>query len=480
MRGERNAAASRSGGPRSLVAARLAIAASLTWLAVVWIDRPVLGGDTPGFLLGTDRLASCFASGSLVRCGYVPEGTPDGYLTEIGPWPVLQYPIDLVSRLLGAGRENRVNVLVAASVLSAIVALLVARAVVVRFGLAAWWYAFVFVVLSGPLLVYANASWGEMLASALLVLLVAAASLRLSPSLLALAAFLASLTKETAYPFVAALGVLGLLLARRRTGAGIRGHLLWLSGGIGAGIACASLFNVLRFGSAFNTSNFQPGFRTHEIDRVADAAAGLLVAPNGGIVVFWTSAAVLLLALLAQPLVSGSRPRPGAAPALVILAIVGGLTLGLASWWEPFGWRGWGPRLSLPWVLPLVLVALLAYADDLRPFVHRLLAPTSRLLLVAAVGIVLALPHVGFMWRHEAMLDFFAAQSGPCAVASPAGSDGYYACRHERMWHARPMWIDALTGLETPGGAVTGVAVGLGLLGCLVLLRDGTRPAEAQ
>ena len=54
-------------------------------------------------------------------------------------------------------------------------------------------------------------------------------------------------------------------------------------------------------------------------------------------------------------------------PALVLVVVILGLTFGFASWWTPFGWSAIGPRLALPWGLPLVLLALVAYGDALRP-----------------------------------------------------------------------------------------------------------------
>ena len=83
-----------------------------------------------------------------------------------------------------------------------------------------------------------------------------------------------------------------------------------------------------------------------------------------------------------------SRARTGdstSRPALVLIAICIGLVLGLASWWTPFGWTSYGPRLSLPWVLPLVLMSVVAYGDVLAPLTARLLAPTWRLLTIFAV-----------------------------------------------------------------------------------------------
>src|SRR5438874_1066928 len=80
--------------------------------------------------------------------------------------------------------------------------------------------------------------------------------------------------------------------------------------------------------------------------------------PSGGIFVFWLSASVLIAAACVLPFVGRSHRRLDVRPALVLIAICLGLLLGLASWWTPFGWTSYGPRLSLPWILPLVLMSL--------------------------------------------------------------------------------------------------------------------------
>ena len=114
-----------------------------------------------------------------------------------------------------------------------------------------------------------------------------------------------------------------------------------------------------------------------------------------------------------------------------------------------------------------------AYGTEIGELAGRLLAARWRLGLVAACIVVFALPHVGYMWRPQAREEFFAATSGPCSTPSTIGSAQQRACQHEDLWFRRPMLLYGLRGLKTPGGAVTGIAVAIGLIGCLVLLREG-------
>jgi hypothetical protein len=462
-------------------ALKAVVAAGCLWLVGVWATHRVVGGDTPWLVDGTDQIVRCLSAHDLVKCGYTGELSATGQTTTIGPYPLLQYIPDLIARSLGATHNSRYLVLALLSTAAVIGAVAVAARVFLRLRQAVWFWAFLAVVLSGPVLVYANTTWGEMLAAGLLVFLVAAAVVPVSPALFGLAAFAASLTKETSYPFVAAIGLLGLVLARRRTGRSIRPHLRTGVAGIVIAFACATAFNVLRFGAVQNTNYLRHEF-TVPVGRVPEIALGLYVAPNGGILIFWTSATLLLAALLILPL----APRAHSPETLFrrrlavgTAAVVAALTLALASWYSPFGWIAWGPRLSLPWVLPLLLLGLVAFGDALRPRARELLVSPGRFVLVCLALIAVTLPQVGYLWRPETKDEFFALSRENPDCKGPPGSDAYYACLRETMWSRRPIVNDALRGLGEPGGAATAVAVAAALIGSLALLRAGLlRPAS--
>jgi hypothetical protein len=402
-------------------------------------------------------------------------------MTAIGPWPPMQYVPDLAATSLGVeAHPDRVRILALLGLAFLLLSVGLARTVLSRAGQAGLFWGFVFVVLTGPLLAYANTSWGEVLASGLLVCLVAAAVLQAPPPVVAVAAFGACLTKETAYPVVAALGLLGLVLARRRTKRPIAHHVAWGAAGVVLAFVVTSLFNVVRFGSVLNTNYLQSEFHTPGVSRKLELAAGLLVSPNGGIFVFWTSASVLLLTACLVPFTPRLRrlhSNLDTRPALVLLLASLGLIFTLASWWTPFGWLAWGPRLTLPWMLPLVLLALVAYGEQLTELARRLVAPMWRLLLVVVAFGALTLPHIGYLWQPEATTARFFSPNDPhCKGRGPFGSARHYSCLREQTWFRRPMLVDALPGLRTTGGVVSSIAVTFGLLGSLILLRQGLQP----
>jgi hypothetical protein len=462
-------------------AARYCVVATLAVLVAYWASAiPNVGGDTPVLVAGTDWIARCLLHGPRIACGFRPTMPADGQMSPIGPYPLFQYVPDMVAKALGATLLHRYMALSALSIASTIGSLLLAGLVLVRTGKKAWGWAVVLVLITGPMLAYANATWGEALASALLVLVVATTALRAPLALVAAASFAACLTKETGYPFVVAFGLLGLLAARRRTGARLRRPIVALLAGAVGAFVCAALFNELRFGSVFNTNYLQPTFAVPSVRLKLEFAAGLFVSPSGGILLFWTSACVVFAAACAMPLVrrrAGSPMDPW--PAVTLLCIVVGLTVGLASWWAPFGWFAWGPRLSLPWVLPLVLLSIVFYGDDLAPFAASLLRPLWRTVLVAALVLLVALPQVAFMWRPQTKDEFFFARDRRCQPTNPIGSARYYECVHEQVWLRHPILLQAMPGLRTPGGALTAIMVAFGTLSCLVLLRAGVLSTRA-
>jgi hypothetical protein len=455
---------------------RLGVAGLVAGLVAMWAARPWVAGDTPFVWDGTNAFLDCLSDRDLVACRHAGELDYWGLTSPIGDWPLLQHVPDLISIGLGAqAHPTRELVFVLLSVAGIVASLALSWVALARAGQAPWFWGFLLIVISGPLLVYGRTTAGEALATGLLVSLVAAAVLYAPPPLVALAALAACLTKETSYPFVAALGVMGLLLARRRTGLPIRRHLAWGAGGIAIAIVLASMFNVVRFGNVLNTNYLEADLHTPGLSRPLEYAAALLISPNGGMVVYWPAASAVLLAACLLPLVVPSGLHLDPRAALVLIGVIGGLTLGFATWWDPFG-SGYGPRLTLPWVLPLVLVALVAYGDAIGKLVSRLLTPFWRLLLVFAVVFAFALPHVGHLWQPEATGGFFEGETPPCDAPWRGGVEEWHACQHERLWFdRRPMPLYSVEGVATAGGVVTSVALALALFGCLVLLRADLR-----
>jgi hypothetical protein len=455
------------------VAAVTAVLGAFVFLVIAWIAMPWVSGDTPFVLDGTNAFLTCLHNHDYSACGYTGKLNYWGLMTSVGDWPLMQHVPDMISIGLGAdGHAARTRVLELLSVTAVVGAVVLAWVVLVRTGQRAWFWLFMLVVLSSPLVWYARTTAGEALATGLLVAFVAATVLPAHPALVALAAVGATWTKETSYPFVIALGVLGLVLARRRSGITIKPHLISGAVGIAAGIVAASAFNVVRYGTIISPNFSEPKLHTPGIARKLEYAAGVLVSPSGGMFVFWPAASILVLVACLYAF----RRRDDVRTALVVLVVILGLTIGFASWWTPFGWSAIGPRLALPWGLPLVLLTLVAYGGSLREPTAKALASPAVLGIVFVFVLAFSLPNIGTMWRPNATGAFFSQPDPPCDAPWRGGVEKWNRCQHRQMWLDRPMPLYGLHGVRSPGGAVTTVLVALGLLGCLVLLREDLVP----
>jgi hypothetical protein len=202
--------------------------------------------------------------------------------------------------------------------------------------------------------------------------------------------------------------------------------------------------------------------------------------PSGGLYISYAAASLLVSAGCLVALVRAPFRSAYTRPALVVIAVVAALTVGFASWWTPFGWSGYGPRLQLPWVPPLVLIVLVAYGDDLARITRRLLIRPWRLVLVWAAALALALPHIGLLWDFYSLHGYFAQEDPPCEAPWRSGLQTWHRCQHRLLWEHRPMPLYTVKGVGNTGGVATAVVVALGLLGCAVLLRGERVPAQQR
>jgi hypothetical protein len=466
---------------RARSVATIAALGSFLFLVVMWLARPFVGGDTPFVLDGTNAFLTCLSNGVYRACGFTGELNYWGLMSGIGWWPLLQHIPDLIAIGLGAdGHAARTRVLATLSVLGVVATVGLGWLVLKRTGQRRWIWGFLFIALSGPILAYGRQTAGEMLAMGLITALVAATVLRAPPPVVALAALGACVTKETSYPYVAALGLLGLVLARRQDGQPILRHALWGAAGMAVAITAASLFNVVRFGSVLNTNYLDDKLRTPGLVYPLEYVAAVLWSPSGGLFLFWPAASVLVAAACLIPLVVARFRSAYTRPALVLIGAAGTLLIGFAAWWTPFGWTAYGPRLQLPWVLPFVLLALVAYGDELAGLTRRLLARTWRVLLVFTVAFVCALPHIGYVWDFASLVDYFEQEHPVCNAPWRSGLSTWHACQSRLLWIDRPMPLYTVSGLQTVGGAATAVIVALGLAGSLVLLRADLRAPQRR
>lgn len=153
-------------------AAIAAVIGSFVFLVIVWIALPWVSGDTPFVMDGSNAFLTCLSHHDYSGCGYTGTLNYWGLMTSVGDWPLLQHVPDFISIGLGAdGHAARQRILELLSVAGVVAAVVAAWVVLSRAGQRAWFWAFMLVLLSSPLLWYARTTAGEALATGLLVCL---------------------------------------------------------------------------------------------------------------------------------------------------------------------------------------------------------------------------------------------------------------------------------------------------------------------
>jgi hypothetical protein len=246
------------------------------------------------------------------------------------------------------------------------------------------------IALSGPWIFYTGTTWGEPLAGILLLLPIAVMVLwRANPYLLALTSLAASTTKEVAGLAVVLLVV--ALVAREYSVRTKRWCIVRVAAmGLGVLIAIIlnSALNVFRYGGIQNEVYLSLVPRPPIFWFVPKTFGALWFSPSGGVIPYWPLAVSVLLVIGA--LVVGGLQAPSAiakAARWLVLAAAVLNTLLLANFAAPFGWIAWGPRLALPWVLPVLVVGAIIERRRMQrwmAFVYRHLAVS---MVIVGVGV---------------------------------------------------------------------------------------------
>jgi hypothetical protein len=435
---------------------------------VAWasVRSPSLHGDTAGLVHGADGAVHCLARGQLTACDRRADGRMSGpgptsfVAGRVGQWPLLQYLVAVPMRAAGVSADLTLRTLVALNAL-ALVGLVALVWVTAGRAAKAWGPVLAVVMVTGPLLWYATAAFGEALACFVAALAVAAVLARRSPWLVGAAVVVGGFTKETTPPFLfvlCAVCVLAVVPERARR----RAYFIAIVVGTVVSVVLSGLFNVFRFGSFMNSTYMQSTYRVSDTRTVARFFGALWVSPNGGLLWFWPAAiAVVLVGAVAGLRRRRGIPMTGAerVAGLVVLGLLALSLAGLAGWFSPFGWIAWGPRLAVPLVPAMVLTAAVASGAAGAAVVQRVLR-SAWFWLVGVLLAVAVLPQVAVVWNARAVSDFFAAGPGCANAHVESRPHTYYACVVHKAWHGTPVLVRVVQTLRSPlGFAVMGLAV---------------------
>jgi hypothetical protein len=327
-------------------------------------------------------------------------------------------------------------------------------------------------IIASPLLFYARLALGEELSAAMILAVVVAVVLRAKLWVILLLVVLACIAKETNPPFIFALAAICTFARTNARELLRRRQLIVIVAGAVIGFVCNSAFNVLRFGTISNAVYTQASLRTTNPGVVVRLFAALGFSPNGGLVWFWPAAPLLVVTIAITAIRRGRLTWRSVAAPIVLLILLGQLA-GLSTWFSPFGWFAWGPRLSLPFMPALIVAACVLGSGHATRFVARVLAGVW-IVPTALVVVALGLPEAVVLFHGLAISQFFAPVAGkPCTTQSVAVNPGhYYQCLERTAWTKHPWMLQlAMRGLDSAGGWFVAVAFVGAVLSMLYLAR---------
>jgi hypothetical protein len=458
--------------------ARIAALATLGALVAGLAAEAVFGG---GWLLPLDTQQVLDGVGVLDHCAtaHVYSHCDAHGFGATNPFPAAQYLIGLGLKHAGASYWQAAHWLIGLNRLAALGVLLLSMLAGRHIAGTPGMLVMALVAITGPLLWYSQMGFAESLA-AFSILWMAVALLKQRWWMVAVAALLAAVTKETAPFFLVPLAAAIVLSERRPLAAG----LLPVVTGAAVGVLVNVLFNVWRYGTLYNEYYSEPARITPGVGLKAQFFAGQLVAPNAGLLWFWPVAAVVMTVAVVAAL--RAPPHGDRRPVLLWLVTFAGLVGIFASYHSPYGWNAWGPRYLVPWI-PALCVAALAVADPGRlRHAASTLGRTRVWLGATLVTIALALPQLGVFMSSKLPFHLFDDARPPCYYVAPTVLEAYehpnyYRCTTHLSWAAKPILLHGMRGLRSAEGVGLSVLLALAAGGLLFAAgretEVGRRPA---
>jgi hypothetical protein len=388
--------------------------------------------DTFDLLFGSAAASRCIDSGVLSSCG-----------ANVDAFAVLQYVPAVAFHEIGLSFDSALDGLLAINGFAALATLgLVARTVRRAAGSGPAAVAAT-VVLAGPLIWYAHAGFGEALAAFAVTAYTCLLLEKAPPPLVAAAMFFAGISKETAVPFLIGIWIVVWLI--HRDSAPRRSEVVEVFAGALFAVAANATFNVFRYGTVWNREYTQAHYHAPPLEAL-DNFAALLFSPTGGLAFTWPT---MLIAIVWTVSV-GARNRfrdPGVATGVLFLALL----LALAQWFGPLGGATWGPRLLMPWLPALLLLAITAHPEAFAGSVRTLAASPRLLALASAFVVITGMPHLiatvdssryhrappgeSGDRRELAIAPFTPDRVCPQGFTLRQEREPYYTCLHRLMWH---------------------------------------------
>jgi hypothetical protein len=214
------------------------------------------------------------------------------------------------------------------------------------------------------------------------------------------------------------------------------------------GIVFLFSFNIWKFNTWKNLPHMDPVLRTPGLKLKIESAIGIFLSPNGGLVPYWFLGAVAALGI---PLWGLMNRRLNTRKRFGFLLLISGFLAQVAilsSWYAPYGWVAWGPRLIVPTTAMGATICLVIIFQD-----EEVLRNFGRFKLlrfpIGALGIVTLVPTVGFLQNPTRTMSWFAGGSDavcPTPAIIQLDQAYYFKCLIHGSWKMNPsLWYQGLS-----------------------------------
>jgi hypothetical protein len=260
-------------------------------------------------------------------------------------------------------------------------------------------------VMASPSLWYGINTFNEMTAAALTLCYVTSCLSHSAASIIVFA-FLAGITKETSFPFLLIFGAIAAWESWKGDSKTLKKVGLSIILGVMLSMVANAIFNRFRFNIPYNWFLLQDYLQVNELRQWLSFFFGLLLGPNGGILVFWPVAFLVMTLLCFEVFFGGSNKNRFQA-AGILLGVLG-LTAGFAKWFAPFGWVSWGARLHVPWMPTVIFLSFFVFTENVTRAINWITKSYFRIIALFGFIFVFALPQIAVLRNPGAIGWFFS------------------------------------------------------------------------
>jgi hypothetical protein len=390
-------------------------------------------GDTIALYEGVQQIKSCISEYQFKHCTVVH-------------FPIFQFIPSLFFEYLGFNQTLNLRILGLINTFSLIGIFFICFYFFRNQNKKKYRYILLLSLITSPLLWYGKSTFNEITASFLTLSLITFVLFKDSFFIVFVLSFLTGLTKETAFVFVIFLGLIAAMEKSKIRGHGIVKTLTSLIPillGCSLSFIVNCLFNYFRYGTFQNILLLQDFFIVDSNYQRLISFLGIWISPGGGILFFWFSFFAFLFLNLFLTFQKKQSFYKLAELSLLAIVLIG-LSVGFATWFSPFGWISWGPRLILPWLPSTLLLVMIICADETNQLLKILIDKKWKQISLILLLFSTSLHNVVVLLHYDLFPNFFIT-SGACSnmFLELLETTLYYKCLNYFMWDKYSIFKDS-------------------------------------